>query len=364
MGNVTNEELRSVTVTHAHQQEASISVARTIASLLATAFFTCSTVVFPSIARADLLAAQDSCVVIDTDFDIDDMMAIPMVIGSRHVAAIVTTEGYTLPPIGASAVNRLVAEPDQRALPIIVGAGIGRPEPEIADVFGSYVLRYRAIMSRLNNFLPTALPPTPREEDYARQVADATADCREVDVLLLAALTSFVSYSPLIRQKINRIVIMGKPPEGDRTEEPGAYSFNCKYDLLSCEKVFHDQLPGLNHTYVDVPYSRCDATPNKPGCQGIVFGPTLAMATALESTGLPNTLKQILLNDAHTWALDTWEESNIGDRFSLLWDQSAALELLDPSLFGPVGGHVETVLSPDDLRNTWAQFTNRVTVYR
>jgi len=40
-------------------------------------------------------AAVNQCVLIDTDFDIDDMMAIPLVIGHKHVAAIVTSEGYT-----------------------------------------------------------------------------------------------------------------------------------------------------------------------------------------------------------------------------------------------------------------------------
>ena len=42
-----------------------------------------------------------SCVLIDTDFDIDDMMTIPTVIGARHVAAVITTEGYTVPALGA-----------------------------------------------------------------------------------------------------------------------------------------------------------------------------------------------------------------------------------------------------------------------
>lgn len=40
-----------------------------------------------------------------------------------------------------------------------------------------------------------------------------------------------------------------------------------------------DQLPGLNYTYVDVPRSACDKTPNEPGCPGAVYGLTLAMDT-------------------------------------------------------------------------------------
>lgn len=62
-------------------------------------------------------AAQDGCVLIDTDLDIDDMMSMPMVVGNRHVAAVVTTEGFTTPELGAAATSRLLAEPGQRAIP-------------------------------------------------------------------------------------------------------------------------------------------------------------------------------------------------------------------------------------------------------
>ena len=55
---------------------------------------------------------------VDTDFDIDDLMSIPTVIGARHVAAVVTTEGFTQAPMGASAVERLIAEPGQRRIPV------------------------------------------------------------------------------------------------------------------------------------------------------------------------------------------------------------------------------------------------------
>ena len=71
------------------------------------------------------LATRNSCVIIDNDFDIDDMMAIPLVIGSKHVAAIIQSEGYTLPEEGATAVNDLVnfskGRNNQRKIPIIVG---------------------------------------------------------------------------------------------------------------------------------------------------------------------------------------------------------------------------------------------------
>lgn len=330
-------------------------------SLLTTAVVASSALVSAGVVNAAPPAPSDSCVVIDTDFDIDDMMSIPTVIGARHVAAIVATEGYTLAPLGASGVSRLVSEPGQRAIPVIVGAGIDRPEAEIPDALGSWVLTYRRIMNRLNNFLPTELPPTPVPNDYVQQVVDAVAGCRQVDVLVLGPFTSFVNYSPAIRAKIGRVVITGRPLEGD-TEVEAAESFNCGYDVPSCRTAFHDQLPGLEPTFVDVQRSDCDKTPNKAGCVGTVYGPTLAMARALGPVGLPNTLKQIMLNDPGPWALDTWEQAGYGGR-SLFWDQSTVLDLLDPSLFAPVGSHVETVLSPEDFQHKWTEFTNLSATY-
>ncbi|MCG7595523.1 nucleoside hydrolase [Mycobacterium sp. PSTR-4-N] len=330
---------------------------RLAAVAVATAALAFSALAAPPHGRA----AADACVVIDTDLDIDDMMSMPMVVGNRHVAAVVATEGFTTPELGAAAISRLLAEPEQRTIPVIVGAGVHRSDADIAAGFGDFVLVFRELMNRLNDFLPTALPPAPRAEDYVQRVADAVATCRQVDVLLLGPLTSFVDYEPAIRPKIGRVVISGRPVNADSDLE-AVESFNCSYDRPSCATVFHDQLPGLTHSFVDVPRSDCDLTPNRAGCKGTVYGPTLEMVRALGPVGLPNTLKQILLNHTNSWAADTWEHSGYGGR-SLFWDQSAALELLAPELFRDVGPYRETTLSPADFQRAWVERTNSSVSY-
>lgn len=334
---------------------------RLAAHVLAAAALAVFAVASPVLSTAPARADPGGCVVVDTDLDIDDLMSIPAALGARHVAAIVTTEGYTLPGFGAAAVSRLLADPGQRPIPVIVGAGIGRSEADIAATFGDYVPVYRALMHRLNDFLPQPLPPAPASGDYVGQVAEAVAGCPRVDVLLLGAFTSFAHYGPAIRPKLGRVVITGRPPVGDQDLEAGE-SFNCLYDRPSCVQVSREQLPGLVHTFVDVPRTDCDTTPNRAGCVGTVYGPTLAMVRRLGPTGLPHTLAQILLDHPDSWALETWEHSGYGGR-SMFWDQSTTLALLEPALFRPVGAHVETVLSPVEFADAWTRWTNLSAAY-
>ena len=327
-----------------------------VAALLAAAVLMTGTVSAQPSTRAD------ACVVVDTDFDIDDLMAIPAVVGARHVAAVVTTEGFTVAGQSASAVGRLLHQPGQRPIPVIVGAGVARQEADIAATFGDFVLVFRTLMDRMNNSLPQPPPPTPSGDDYVRQLVDAVAGCTQVDVLVLGPFTSFVAYSPALRSKIGRVLVTGRPLEGDPELEP-VESFNCGYDRASCATAFHDQLPGLDHAFVDVPRNdACDLTPNRAGCAGTVYGPTLAMVESLAPVGLPGSLRRILLDHPDSWALDTWEHSGYGGR-TMFWDQSTTLALLDPAAFRPAGAHLETTLRPADFQRRWAELVNLSAAY-
>jgi inosine-uridine nucleoside N-ribohydrolase len=311
-------------------------------------------------------AAVNQCVLIDTDFDIDDMMAIPLVIGHKHVAAIVTSEGYTKPDLGAAALSRLIAEPNQRNIPVIIGASTHLDEKKIVSEWGQFVLQYRTLMNRLNNFTITAMPPSAKQVDYKTEVTQAVSNCKSVDILIIGTFSSFVEYSPLIESKINQVVIMGKALEGDTTQRPGNFSFNCEYDMPACKKAFYEQLPKYKYVYVDVPRSKCDTTPNSPQCKGTVYGPTLKMAKKLDAEGLPNTLKQVLLGYTNSWNLDTWPNKIYGGK-SLLWDQSAALYMVYPEIFKKLGGpegHFESAVSPEEFRAKWTEATNQAKTYK
>lgn len=315
-----------------------------------------------------------ACTVIDTDFDIDDMMAIPLVIGNRYVAAIVTSEGYTMPEAGGAALSRLIAEPGQRQIPLIIGAAIHLPRSEIVATWGQFVLDYRSMMNKAFALLSTMLPPSPQgRNDYAAKVVAAVSDCKSVDILIIGTFTSFNEYSPLIRSKIKNVVIMGKPLRGDTSQKPGNFSFNCEYDMKACKKAFDKRLPGLTYFFVDVPRTKLDEDP--VGHQDVVYGPTATMVEALVGRGLPNTLKQALVGTVRDgplgaavkgedyWAIDC---CFVAGGKSLLWDQTAALFLLHADIFkkvGGTGGHYEPAVTPEELRTLWTQDTNKAVTY-
>ena len=285
-------------------------------------------------------APAQACVLIDTDFDIDDMMAIPMIIQNRHVAAVITTEGATTASLGGSALAHLLGAPGEAPpVPVMIGAtppaGRGYTPP-------AWLAAIRTTMERANGFLPAALPPAPGTKPVEDQVVHAVRNCSRISVLVLGPWTSFVRYSPRIASRIVSVVAQGRPThsaaEGDNLK-----TFNCAYDVPSCEKAFV-QTAGMHPVWVDVPKQ---ATPP--------YSPTIDMVEALHPNGLPGALKAALLATQATWRVDQLDEAN-GKSF--LWDQLAALYVLRPGLFHRVAAHMEPAVSAPDIRLVWTSLTN------
>jgi inosine-uridine nucleoside N-ribohydrolase len=286
-----------------------------------------------------------ACILIDTDFDVDDFMAIPQLLATGRVAGIVTTEGVSLPSTAASAITKAYAEPGgARRVPVIVGAS--SPTPRDVSSW-PWLPALRDSMSRANSLLSTAIAPEPTTAASARQISTqvraAVRGCRSITVVVIAPFSSFVSYSPAIRDRISRVVMAGKPITGDSTQKPGKTSFNCGYDLPACQTAF-DQVQSLHPTWTD--------TPDSPK-----LTPDMTMVEGLRTTGLPGSVRGVLLADPTTWDPASITNGNVVE----VWDITASTYVLHPSLFAPVGGHVEPTISPDEFRRLWTASVNRWT---
>lgn len=343
---------------------------------------------------------RPECVLIDNDYDIDDMMSIPLVIGNRHVAAIVQTEGYSLPGPAAAALDALLhgASPPAPRQPmkiLVGGSQVHGPGLQI----GPGLPFVRAMMRRSNGLLTSAPAPWQSQPAYAELVRQALSGCREVSVLLTGPFTSFIHYLPLIRDRVKRVVFTGKiiGPDG-RVSAKG--SFNCSYDLAAC-RTAADMLSNLNSISVVLPdLAGCGPSLHPPPyCympnQAMVIGhagPDGRTTGGLLAAGLPGRLRRALVNDTpcpspyndlstkeHPCSsLSTWLAPAVfreTHTHVLLWDLVTALALTDVRQFAPQrdpgsgafavqelqpklvnGSHQQTV---EALRSLWTTRTNR-----
>lgn len=356
--------------------------------VLAVSLVACS-----SIKSSDTVA---SCVLIDNDYDIDDMMAIPLVVGNKYVAAIIQSEGYTLPEQGAAAaeqlVNKLPDQPSQRKIPIIVGGKQGADgRKELAS--WPWLPFFRSMMNLSNGLVSTLPTPAAKDPGYVKKVVDSVANCKRVSVLVIGTYTSFINYSQAIKEKIDSVIVMGQPI-GDESRTPGRESFNCRYDMPACQRAM-TQLQEFKAYFVDIPrINNCDKVNPPSDC----YSPSYEMVAGinglggLDGAGLPKRLKSALINDLQCSkfysppsskqcsSLSTWVPANVvsgpGGEM-LLWDQTAALFMIAPeafSLYYPpenrsVGGkHYEPTLingshaqTVKHLRELWTKYTNAST---
>jgi len=342
---------------------------------------------------------KKECVILDNDYDIDDMQAIPLVLGGKHVAAIVQSEGYTIPEQAAPAVDALVNQlPDQpgsRIVPIIVG-GKQDKGPDLKR--WPWLPFFRSMMNRSNGLLPTEPKPWQSNVNYPQQIANSVRNCETVSILIIGTYTSFNRYLPLIKDKVKRVVIMGQAI-GDESRTPNRESFNCSFDLEACKQAM-PTLKQLNTFFVDIPrLDGChDTSTPSPQCYNpnleMVKGQRLANGEyqgGLIRKGLPGQLRRALLNDIACSSYyttpttighpctsrSTWEPAAVASGPGgemLLWDQSAALFLIKPeyfSLYYPEtmrekgGKHYEPTLvngsheqTVQKLRQAWTELTN------
>jgi len=75
----------------------------------------------------------------------------------------------------------------------------------------------------------------------------------------------------------------------------------------------------------------------------------------LEPAGLPGALRKVLLGEQHTWNPPVLP---LGAS-SLLWDQTAAQFLLDPSGFQRNGRILEPEMPPLELQERWTDSINQ-----
>lgn len=296
---------------------------------------------------------RNVCYLIDTDFGPDDLMAIPVLLATGKVAAIISTEGYSLAPEGAAAMAKLYASSGLDAnVPVIKGMSYSGSLPRDLSPF-PWLPPTRVVMQRANNYLAAAInttgEPLQTAKNLSKLIKKSLTGCRKVSVLLIAPFSSYRHYASVISSRIKDVVVQGRPYDASQPLETQA--FNCQYDAAPCIEFFNTQFNKRGRIWIDAPRVRLPDGKS-------AYQPTVGMVNQLEENGLPGVVRIALLGYQATWNA---YDPNFTSGSSRLWDQSAALFLIRRDAFqvSSTGNFMEpTGITASDLQNLWAASVN------
>lgn len=297
-------------------------------------------------------AVRGRCIVVDSDAALDDFRAVAALAPMRRVAAIVVTEG------------------------IVRSSGGGRRYTPDARLTG-----WRTNAERLNGLLPAPVAASTRAaDDVVAALRPHTAGCSSISLLVIGPWTSFTRYAAEVLERVDRIVAQGRP----HRDEAGGQSagFNCVYDAAACYAAFA-LLVGrqqrsdrqLRADWVDIPNGPEPCGSAEPGVDAKgeplhAFRLTAEWVEELRQAGDHRRVRagreaevskrsgdsrrtEQLLAQAGQVALvvaDILRANPDGSRETSLWNDLAALYLLQPDLFVVRGGHLKPCVPAATIR--------------
>ena len=306
---------------------------------------------FPSIVPS----LAESCIVVDSDADLDDFRAVITLAPTGQLAAIVITEGIARAHEGAGAMENLLSHAGL-VVPVIVGASADRERQYTPD---KNLPAWRRAAEQLNGILTNPISPSIQTDgDFVRTLRRLTAKCSTVSLLVIGPWTSFLRYAADLLPKVDRITVQGRPYPDEPGGEPAG--FNCVYDIEPCRTSF-DLLTGrqlradrrLRVNWVDIPNGAESCGSAEPGVDGsgkrlFAFRPTDQWIHDLQGAGKAAGAVAEVLNANR----DSWQQTS-------LWDDLAALFLLRPEIFGRRGGHFEPCVPAATVRNLLTEAMSR-----
>jgi inosine-uridine nucleoside N-ribohydrolase len=306
---------------------------------------------------SQIVYARETCVVIDTDTAFDDIRAIATLVSTGQVVAIVTTEGIARSAEGALVLSEVLGR-GGLSIPIIIGAV---PSPIRGYSPPDWLAAARSSAETLNGtFAVDRQQSTPLLGNVVTDLGPLVSNCSHVKLIVIGPWTSFMLYAPQILDKVDAIVVQGRPDPDKIGGAPSTTGFNCLYDKPSCFAAY-DMLEGrqqrvhqtLQATWVDIPDSPVTCGPALPGIAGdgahvCAFRPTEEWAKRLaQARGQAWVVGAILIASQDSWAS------------TLLWDDLTALYFVQPQLFVVRGGHVEPTISADTARDMLLEYMSR-----
>lgn len=271
--------------------------------------------------------APDTCLVVDTDANLDDLRAIAVLAPYWRIAAVVASDGILEAEFGAPTLARFLAALDRSALPLVVQGRARDPVVAVPN-WGwraearSDAMRMEAALAQIGSERTETLAAD--DPSLGHALARALTGCARIGLVSLGPWTSLSDYHGHIKDRLAFVVGQGRSPEDP--DEPEWDRVNCGFDLPSCRAAMA-ALNGVPQSWVDLIY------PGQPE-----FRATDAMVSRLGDTPLARSLRRFMEAD------DGWKL-----RKQQLWDDAPAAFMVCPGAFRIVGRHHEPARSPGQM---------------
>lgn len=297
----------------------------------------------------------ESCIVVDSDADLDDYRAVAVIASTGRLTAIVVTEGISRSNEGAGAMGEFIRR-SGLSIPVVAGASANprrgyTPKPDFP--------RWRDSAERLNGLLGAAIVASPESADMVSMLGDLTSKCSAISLVVIGPWTSFMRYAPELLEKVDRIVAQGRPYPDEPGGEPTG--FNCTFDINSCLAAY-DLLVGrqkradrkLRANWIDIPQGpescgQAEPGVDRTGQRVFAFVPNNVWVNELRTKGgVSAVIADILRANPDGWAKTS------------LWDDLTALFVLRPEVFVVRGGHLEPCVPAASIRHLITEAISRI----
>ncbi len=278
----------------------------------------------------EISVTEKNCAIIDTDFGVDDLRAISMILPQYNYSILVATEGQTRSAYGVKI--------GERYLQTVIGhyngdifEGKSSPKPLKTEALKDR----RESLETMNHLLPMRIAALSShkvgDSDFKQQIQS----CRQVTVFLLAPYTSFHAYKDLL-------------PKGTKAYSSGTFpspknkdlGFNCQYDTAACFAMN----PSIQK--FDIKFFK--------------LSPKYSYyLTRTEIGKLKETDVEMLLKDIHNANFTTWDSPN-----EQMWDDAVALYLYAPEKFQNKGRQYYPKMKPEQFRASWSQAMEKISENR
>lgn len=261
-----------------------------------------------------------SCTVIDSDFGIDDIRAISMIMPRFDYNILVATEGLTRTSYGVK-----IAETYLQNVISKYNGDVFEGKASKQPLVSEWLKEKREAYETMNGYLPSRIPASrPRtiaDVEFKTQVEA----CQSITLFILGPATSFHAYKNHLKNKKVTTLAYGTFPSPKNKN----LGFNCEYDKNSCFGLA-PHIESFNMSFVKL-------------------SPKFSYyLTSNEVAKMKDIVKSI-----HESKTDTWDNPQ-----AQMWDDAVAMYLYHPDKFQKKGRQLYPKLKPDDYRKVWASLNS------